>query len=44
MKMEFEKNPPVYYKPGDMMTFYPIGEDDYSKFEGQTISDMEVKE
>ena len=44
MKMEFEQNPPVYYKPGDMMTFYPIGEDDYSKFEGQTISDVEVKE
>lgn len=43
MNMTFEENPPVYYKPGDMMLFYPINKSEYSKFEGLTISDTELK-
>ncbi|WP_100488529.1 5-oxoprolinase subunit B family protein [Sporolactobacillus pectinivorans] len=44
MNIDYNSDPPVPYKPGDMMEFFEIGEDEFIKYNGKTVSEMKVSE
>lgn len=42
--VHLEQIPPVHYKPGDFLQFFPIAEKEFDLYKGKTVLEMEVSE
>lgn len=40
--IDLTQMPPISYKPGDSIEFFPVGEEDYEKYKGKSMEEMKV--